>query len=288
MEKFNDSLHSNCYDMLTSSANKSCINNVFAHHSINIVWHYLLLVAVILFTIIGNGMVIMVVIKNKNLQSTTNYFLTSLAVADLLVAALVMPIQVLSETMGYFPFGFLMCNIWSSSDICLCTSSIWHMSTISMDRYFTIKFPFKYGRNKSRKYVFLKIAIVWLISIVICGSMFILGMVDSLNVYDPILKICAPTNRSFKIYGSIFAFFIPFFILILTYGFTMNALKKLMKSKKMFLMESIVSFDAKAINNKDKNSTSEHLAGQIKASQIMTNSMISITNNKFDQKYSLF
>jgi len=288
MEKFNDSLRSNCYDLLTSSTNKSCINNVFAHHSINIVWHYLLLVAVILFTIIGNAMVIMVVIKNKSLQSTTNYFLTSLAVADLLVAALVMPIQVLSETMGYFPFGFLMCNIWSSSDICLCTSSIWHMSTISMDRYFTIKFPFKYGRNKSRKYVFLKIAIVWLISIVICGSMFILGMVDSLNVYDPILKICAPTNRSFKIYGSIFAFFIPFFILILTYGFTMNALKKLMKSKKMFLMESIVSFDAKAVNNKDNKSTSEHLAGQIKASQILTNSMISITNNKFDQKYSLF
>lgn len=45
-------------------------------------------------------MVMMVVIKNKNLQSTTNFFLMSLAAADFLVAAVVMPIYVLSETLG--------------------------------------------------------------------------------------------------------------------------------------------------------------------------------------------
>ncbi len=87
-------------------------------------------------------MVILAVYKNKSLQSTTNFFLTSLAIADLLVAIIVMPIYALSETIskktqkgfkyfmhdsffihliGYFPFGFWVCNIWSSCDICLCT-----------------------------------------------------------------------------------------------------------------------------------------------------------------------
>jgi len=233
----------------------------------------------------------MAVITNKNLQTTTNYFLTSLAVADLLVAAVVMPIQMLTETLGYFPFGFLMCNIWSSSDICLCTSSIWHMSTISMDRYFTIKFPLKYGRNKSRKYACLKIALVWLISVVICSFMFILGMANSLNVYDPVLKVCAPTNRSFKIYGSIFAFFIPFFILIYTHALTVRALKKLMKSKKKFLMQTMINYDANARNNNTNNCESENFERHRRVSRLLTTSMISmkqILNDKFTHEYKIY
>lgn len=44
----------------------------------------------------------MSVILNKNLQSTTNLFLMSLAAADFLVAVVVMPIYVLSETIGKY------------------------------------------------------------------------------------------------------------------------------------------------------------------------------------------
>lgn len=110
------------------------------------------------------------------------------------------------------------------------------MSTISIDRYFTIKFPFKYGRNKSRKIVFLKIVIVWIISISICSAMFILGLKNPLYVYDPTSKICAITDGNFKFFASVFAFFIPLFIVVITYSFTMLSLKRLMDKKKSFLM----------------------------------------------------
>ena len=110
------------------------------------------------------------------------------------------------------------------------------MSTISIDRYFTIKFPFKYGRNKSRKCVFLKIAVVWIISLSICSVMFILALTNPRNVYDPVTKVCAPTNAAFKIFGSVFAFFIPLTIVVITYSFTMWSLKRLMDKKKMIMM----------------------------------------------------
>jgi hypothetical protein len=55
---------------------------------------------VIIITIAGNIMVVLAVIKNKALQNTTNYFLMSLSIADFLVAVLVMPISVISETAG--------------------------------------------------------------------------------------------------------------------------------------------------------------------------------------------
>ena len=220
---------------------------------------------------VGNIMVIMSVIMNKNLQNTTNLFLMSLAAADFLVAVVVMPIYVLTESIGYFPFGFLVCNIWCSSDIFLCTSSIWHMSTISMDRYFTIKFPFKYGRNKSRKYTFLKITLVWLISILICSSMFALGTLNPLNVYNPVNKICALTNSSFKLYGGVFAFFIPLTIVIVTYAFTMHALKKLMLSK-----QSILNTDSNYEVNKRKCNRN----GEVKTrSKLLSISIMSLKNN---------
>lgn len=47
-----------------------------------------------LFTVFGNVLVILAVAKERSLQSATNYFIISLAVADLLVASLVMPFSV--------------------------------------------------------------------------------------------------------------------------------------------------------------------------------------------------
>jgi hypothetical protein len=58
------------------------------------------IIKVIIITITGNVMVVLAVIKNKALQNTTNYFLMSLSIADFLVAVLVMPILVISETLG--------------------------------------------------------------------------------------------------------------------------------------------------------------------------------------------
>lgn len=49
---------------------------------------YSLLILAIVF---GNVLVCMAVVREKSLQTTTNYLVVSLAVADLLVASLVMP-----------------------------------------------------------------------------------------------------------------------------------------------------------------------------------------------------
>ena len=47
---------------------------------------------VILFTLVGNGLVVIAVASTRRLRSSvTNYFVVSLAVADLTVAVLVMP-----------------------------------------------------------------------------------------------------------------------------------------------------------------------------------------------------
>lgn len=57
-------------------------------------WWALILVIVPCLTLFGNVLVILAVVRERTLQTVTNYFIVSLAVADLLVAVLVMPFAV--------------------------------------------------------------------------------------------------------------------------------------------------------------------------------------------------
>lgn len=67
-------------------------------------WAALLILVVIIPTIGGNILVILAISLEKRLQYATNYFLMSLAVADLLVGLFVMPTALLTIMFGkYFP-----------------------------------------------------------------------------------------------------------------------------------------------------------------------------------------
>lgn len=63
-------------------------------------WAALLMLMVIIPTIGGNILVILAVSLEKKLQYATNYFLMSLAVADLLVGLFVMPLALLTILYG--------------------------------------------------------------------------------------------------------------------------------------------------------------------------------------------
>lgn len=70
-------------------------------------WAALLILMVIIPTIGGNILVILAVSLEKKLQYATNYFLMSLAVADLLVGLFVMPIALLTIMFGKYFTLFL-------------------------------------------------------------------------------------------------------------------------------------------------------------------------------------
>lgn len=63
-----------------------------------------ILIAISLITIFGNTLVISAVIRERNLKSATNYYIISLAVADLLIGLVVMPFNSLNEMTDYYWF----------------------------------------------------------------------------------------------------------------------------------------------------------------------------------------
>ena len=93
-------------------------------------------------TLVGNFLVILAVCLVKKLQDRYNSLIVSLAVSDFLVGLVVMPFSIIQEVKGHWVFNDLICDLWTSSDILLCTASILSLCAISMYRFYQIKYPF--------------------------------------------------------------------------------------------------------------------------------------------------
>ena len=76
------------------------------------------------FTVLGNILVILSIFTYRPLHNVQNMFMVSLAVADIMVAVLVMPFNVAYNIIGKWIFGIFLCQMWLTSDVMCCTASV--------------------------------------------------------------------------------------------------------------------------------------------------------------------
>ncbi|XP_026540138.1 5-hydroxytryptamine receptor 2C isoform X1 [Notechis scutatus] len=188
-------------------------------------WPALLILVIIVLTIGGNILVIMAVSLEKKLQNATNYFLMSLAVADMLVGILVMPVSLVTILYDYaWPLPKQLCPIWISLDVLFSTASIMHLCAISLDRYVAIRNPIEHSRFNSRTKAIMKIAAVWTISMGISLPIPVIGLQDDSRVF--VNGSCVLNDENFVLIGSFVAFFIPLMIMVVAYCLTIQVLQK--------------------------------------------------------------
>ncbi|XP_064081003.1 octopamine receptor-like isoform X1 [Macrobrachium nipponense] len=219
-------------DLLQGSQNASAgrddllmsANVTTAVDQYNYDFSFLFLAMFILAGGIGNILVCLAICLERRLHNVTNYFLMSLAVADLLVSLVVMPFGAIAGFLGYWPFGVVWCNIYVTCDVLACTSSIMHMCTISLGRYLGIRNPLK-TRSSSKKTVGIKVVLVWLLAMLITSIITVLGIVDTTNIM-PADYVCTINNQTFFIFGSLCAFYIPMVIMVVSYALTVHLLRK--------------------------------------------------------------
>ena len=96
--------------------------------------------------IVGNLLVIIAIFFEYSLQCVQNWFVASLALADLAIGVLIMPFSLSQEVVGYWLFGEAWCQIYSALDVLLCTASILNITLISLDRYWSITCAVKVKR----------------------------------------------------------------------------------------------------------------------------------------------
>ncbi|XP_017790225.1 PREDICTED: 5-hydroxytryptamine receptor 2A [Habropoda laboriosa] len=185
-------------------------------------WWAMLALVLVLGTAAGNILVCLAITREKQLQNVTNYFLMSLAITDLMVAVLVMPLGILTLVRGYFPLPSVYCLVWICLDVLFCTASIMHLCTISVDRYLSLRYPMKFGRNKTRRRVTLKIIFVWILSIAMSLPLSLMYSKENDSVL--VDGACQIPDPLYKLIGSIICFYIPLGVMLLTYALTVRLL----------------------------------------------------------------
>lgn len=190
-------------------------------------------------TVFGNSLVILAVIRERYLHTSTNYFVTSLAVADCLVGLVVMPFSALYEVLqNTWFFGTDWCDTWRSLDVLFSTASILNLCVISLDRYWAITDPFSYPMKMTRNRAVVLIAAVWFCSSLIsfpaivfwravrAGTVssahtrpFVSGSVIFLNIFTqmPMYKCTFTEHLGYLVFSSTISFYLPLLVMVFTY-----------------------------------------------------------------------
>lgn len=171
---------------------------------------------IIVVTIVGNILVILSVFTYKPLRIVQNFFIVSLAVADLTVAILVLPFNVAYSIRGRWDFGIHMCKMWLTSDVLCCTASILNLCAIALDRYWAITDPINYAQKRTVERVLILIIGVWVLSLVI-SSPPLVGWNDWPDHFDRDTPCQLTSNQGYVIYSSLGSFFIPLIIMTIVY-----------------------------------------------------------------------
>ncbi|XP_023238116.1 histamine H1 receptor-like [Centruroides sculpturatus] len=182
-----------------------------------------------LLTFVGNAMVLHAIRTERRLQTVSNMFIMSLAIADLTVGMFVMPISSAYAITGDWKFGIVVCQFWLSADYSASTASILNLLILSLDRYWSIRSPLKYIRKRTKKRALVMIAIVWLVS-----AMWIIPIIGWHYWYndgirkqpDSVCETEFADNVFFKLTTSTANFYVPMVLMICLYVKIFSEIKK--------------------------------------------------------------
>ncbi|XP_053281168.1 5-hydroxytryptamine receptor 6 [Pleuronectes platessa] len=120
-----------------------------------------MLTVIILMTVCGNVLLIALVFAHRSLRCTSNCFLVSLFLSDLMVALVVMPPAMLNVLCGAWVLWPAFCPIWLCFDIMCCSASILNLCVISLDRYLFIISPLLYKQRMTPPRALLLVGAAW-------------------------------------------------------------------------------------------------------------------------------
>lgn len=119
-------------------------------------WYMYARLTVSIISITGNGFVIWLITTKSKLHNTTNWFILSLAVSDLMVGLFVTPLHIACKKLE-------TCGVYLKSvfEELFLYESIFNLSAMTVDRYLVIVYPLKYARYMTTAGAVKTIAISW-------------------------------------------------------------------------------------------------------------------------------
>ncbi|KAI4890607.1 hypothetical protein NFI96_022615 [Prochilodus magdalenae] len=122
-------------------------------------------VVIAVSSVLGNVMVVWAVKISRSLRDTTFCFIVSLAVADIAVGALVIPLAI-TISIG-LQTHFYSCLLVACTVLVLTQSSILALLAIAIDRYLRVKIPTSYKRVVTPRRAGLAVVVCWTVAFVV-------------------------------------------------------------------------------------------------------------------------
>lgn len=145
-------------------------------------------------SVAGNSLVLIAVYKTHSLQVVSNFFICSLAMADLMVGLIGNPMNILMTNLALWgtdqPLDRASDFFWPQTLI----TTTFNLTAISIDRLIAVKWPLRYSSLMTTEVAYFVIAFVWISSILFGLPVFILES----SLILPYWAVC-----------SVLTFFIP-------------------------------------------------------------------------------
>ncbi|XP_059336907.1 histamine H3 receptor-like [Ammospiza nelsoni] len=177
-----------------------------------------LMVLLCLVTILGNMLVILVFIMDRNLRHRSNYLFLNLAVSDFAVGVFCMPLYIPYSLTGKWHLGRGICKLWLVMDYLLCTASVFNIVLISYDRFLSVTKAVSYRAQQGiTSNPTIEMVAIWLLAFLLYGPAILFWEHVAGHSVVPVDQCYAEFfhNWYFLLCASTLEFFVP--LLLVTY-----------------------------------------------------------------------
>lgn len=226
-------------------------------------------------SIFGNSMVCLAVICQRDMRTVTNFYIVNLAVADLLVSLICLPVNAINGVSMVWLFGSSMCKFFGFFPMVSLCVSIFTLMMIAVDRYLAICRPLKFQISATR--VTVVVAIIWVVSFTLASPLIVVNEVERMRGMEIIgypnwLAACVEIRWEGTAWQKIYyigvtyvCYLMPLFVIAAAYA---NVCKRLWSG---IPTEELSHSETQKLNksSKEKSKTAEQIESRRKVARML-------------------
>ena len=121
--------------------------------------------------VLGNGTLVLIFIRHRNMRNVPNIYIFSLALGDLLVIITCVPFTSTVYTVDSWPYGELICKLSECVKDISIGVSVFTLTALSADRFFAIVDPMRKlhtggGGRRATKYTMIAAGAIWILAVI--------------------------------------------------------------------------------------------------------------------------